>query len=488
MIELKQILPEKGVRKIYGPDNTVVTSVTADSRNAGKGSLFVAVKGSTSDGHNYISKAIEQGANTIVCQVIPENLPENICFVVVDDSSFILGELASAFYGFPSRKLKLVGITGTNGKTTTASILYKLFSDFGHKVGLISTVKYIVHNKESEASHTTPDAVSLNKLLAEMVEAGCDYCFMEVSSHAVDQKRIAGLKFTGGVFTNLTHDHLDYHKTFDEYLKAKKKFFDALDDFAFALVNIDDKRGMVMVQNTKALVKTYSLRSLAEFKARVIESHLDGMLLQINRQEMWSHLIGEFNAYNMLAVYGTAVLLSKNPSDILPLLSSYHSVQGRFEYVKSPDGALAIIDYAHTPDALSNVLKTVQQLRRAGGQIISVAGAGGNRDKTKRPVMAQVAVSFSDKVILTSDNPRNENPDDILADMFTGVPEKDRWRVMMITSRKEAIKTACMLLNPGDILLVAGKGHENYQEINGVRTHFSDREEVENAFKTRVKK
>ena len=488
MIELKQILPEKGVRKIYGPDNTVVTSVTADSRNAGKGSLFVAVKGSTSDGHNYISKAIEQGANTIVCQVIPENLPENICFVVVDDSSFILGELASAFYGFPSRKLKLVGITGTNGKTTTASILYKLFSDFGHKVGLISTVKYIVHNKESEASHTTPDAVSLNKLLAEMVEAGCDYCFMEVSSHAVDQKRIAGLKFTGGVFTNLTHDHLDYHKTFDEYLKAKKKFFDALDDSAFALVNIDDKRGMVMVQNTKALVKTYSLRSLAEFKARVIESHLDGMLLQINRQEMWSHLIGEFNAYNMLAVYGTAVLLSKNPSDILPLLSSYHSVQGRFEYVKSPDGALAIIDYAHTPDALSNVLKTVQQLRRAGGQIISVAGAGGNRDKTKRPVMAQVAVSFSDKVILTSDNPRNENPDDILADMFTGVPEQDRWRVMMITSRKEAIKTACMLLNPGDILLVAGKGHENYQEINGVRTHFSDREEVENAFKTRVKK
>lgn len=488
MVELKQILPGTGVRKIYGPDNPLVTSVTADSRKAERGSLFVAVKGSSSDGHDYISKAIEQGAGTIVCQIIPGNLPENICFVMVEDSAFALGAFASAFYDFPSNKLKLVGITGTNGKTTTASILYKLFRDFGHKVGLISTVKYIVHNKETEASHTTPDAVSLNRLLAEMVDSGCDYCFMEVSSHAVDQKRIAGLKFAGGVFTNLTHDHLDYHKTFDEYLKAKKKFFDGLDESAFALINIDDKRGMVMVQNTKARVKTYSLKSLAEFKARIIESHLDGMLLQINRQEMWSHLIGEFNAYNMLAVYGTAVLLAKNPGDILPLLSSYHSVQGRFEYVKSPDGALAIIDYAHTPDALSNVLKTIQQLRQAGGQIITVAGAGGNRDKTKRPVMAQVAVSLSDKIILTSDNPRNENPDDILADMYSGVLEKDRWRVMLITSRKEAIKTACMLLSPGDILLVAGKGHENYQEVSGVRAHFSDREEVEQAFVTRVKK
>lgn len=488
MVELNQILPVAGVRKIFGPENPLVTSVTADSRKAVKGSLFVAVKGSTSDGHDYIFRAIEQGADTIVCQVIPENLTENICFVIVDDSAFVLGELASAFYGFPSNKLKLVGITGTNGKTTTASILYKLFSDLGHKVGLISTVKYIVHNKESEASHTTPDAVSLNGLLAQMVDTGCDYCFMEVSSHAVDQKRIAGLKFAGGVFTNLTHDHLDYHKTFDEYLKAKKKFFDGLDESAFALVNIDDKRGLVMVQNTKALVKTYSLKTMAEFKARIIESHLDGMLLQINRQEMWSHLIGEFNAYNILAVYGTAILLAKNPGDVLPLLSSYHSVQGRFEYVKSSDGALAIIDYAHTPDALSNVLKTIQQLRMAGGQIITVAGAGGNRDKSKRPVMAQVAVSLSDKIILTSDNPRNENPDDILAEMYSGVLEKDRWRVMMITSRKEAIKTACMLLSPGDILLVAGKGHENYQEVNGIRTHFSDREEVEQAFIKRVKK
>ena len=396
--------------------------------------------------------------------------------------------MASAYYDFPSAKLKLVGVTGTNGKTTSVFLLYSLFRDMGHKVGLISTVKYMIHNQELEATHTTPDSISLNKLLSQMVREGCEYCFMEVSSHAVNQKRIAGLNYTGGVFTNITHDHLDYHKTFDDYLAAKKSFFDQLDENAFALVNIDDKRGRVMVQNTKAVVKTYSMLAMADFKVRIIESHFDGMMLQMDNKEVWSRLIGEFNAYNLAAVYGTAVLLGKNPSDILPLLSTYQSVDGRFEYLRSVDGALAIIDYAHTPDALSNVLKTIQQLRQPGGQVITLVGAGGNRDKTKRPVMAGVAVTNSDKVILTSDNPRHENPDDILADMMAGVDENDKWRVLVITSRKEAIKTACTLLSAGDILLVAGKGHETYQEINGVRTHFSDKEEVQNAFKTRNKK
>lgn len=488
MIYLHQILPIEGIQKITGPKNPVITSITADSRNVEKGSLFFAVKGTITDGHNFISKAIEAGASVIVCGILPVETPENVCFVLADDPSQTIGEMASAFFGFPSSKLKLIGVTGTNGKTTTVSLLFQLFRDMGHKSGLISTVKYVIHRQEFESTHTTPDPVTLNKMLSEMVNAGCEYCFMEVSSHAVDQKRIAGLKFTVGVFTNITHDHLDYHKTFDNYLLAKKKFFDALPEDAFALINVDDKHGRVMVQNTRAQVKTYAMKSVADFKARIIESHFDGMLLQLNRQEMWSHLIGEFNAYNLLAVLGTAVLLGKNPPDVLPLLSSYHSVQGRFECIKSSDGALAIIDYAHTPDALSNVLKTIQQLRQPGKQIITLVGAGGNRDKSKRPIMAGVAVSLSDKVILTSDNPRNENPDDILADMFKGVEEDDKWRVMIIASRKDAIKTACMMLSQGDILLVAGKGHETYQELNGIKTHFSDKEEVNQAFKTRLKK
>jgi UDP-N-acetylmuramoyl-L-alanyl-D-glutamate--2,6-diaminopimelate ligase len=488
MVYLNNILPKTGILGGKGPDNAAISSITSDSRNVQKDSLFFAIPGLQTDGHQYIANAIEKGASAVVCENLPKTVPGNICFVVVEDSSKAMGEMASAYYDFPSAKLKLVGVTGTNGKTTSVFLLYRLFRDMGHKVGLISTVKYMIHNQELEATHTTPDSISLNKLLSQMVREGCEYCFMEVSSHAVNQKRIAGLNYTGGVFTNITHDHLDYHKTFDDYLAAKKSFFDQLDENAFALVNIDDKRGRVMVQNTKARVKTYSMLAMAEFKVRTIESHFDGMMLQMDNKEVWSRLIGEFNAYNLAAIYGTAVLLGKNPNDILPLLSTYQSVDGRFEYLKSADGALAIIDYAHTPDALSNVLKTIQQLRQPGGQVITLVGAGGNRDKTKRPVMAKVAVTNSDKLILTSDNPRNENPDDILADMMAGVDENDKWRVLVITNRKEAIKTACTLLSAGDILLVAGKGHETYQEINGVRTHFSDKEEVQHAFKTRNKK
>lgn len=488
MVELKNILPSAGIREINGSTGVSILSVTADSRMVQKNSLFVAIKGTLTDGHQYIKKAIENGAVAVVCETRPEIVPTDICLIIADNSAKALGEIVSAFYGNPSASLKLVGVTGTNGKTTVATLLYRLFKDLGYKAGLISTVKYIVNEKEEEASHTTPDAVTLNKLLVRMVEEGCEYCFMEVSSHAVVQERIAGLNFAGGVFTNLTHDHLDYHKTFDEYLKAKKKFFDDLDKNAFALVNTDDKRGKIMIQNTRAKVNFYALKSMADFKARIIESHLEGMLLQIDRREVWSHLIGEFNAYNLLAAYGTALLLGKSQEEVLKVLSTCHSVQGRFEYVRSHDGALAIIDYAHTPDALANVLKTIHQLRQPGGQIITVAGAGGNRDKSKRPAMAGVAISLSDKLILTSDNPRNENPEDILADMFAGVTEKDQWRVMKISNRREAIKAACMLLTPGDILLVAGKGHESYQEINGIRTHFNDREEVEVAFKSREKK
>ncbi len=488
MIELINILPSTGVREINGPRNPSIDSVTSDSRTVIKNSLFVALRGTAFDGHHYINKAVEKGAVAVVCERVPENSSGEVCYIIVENSARALGEIASAFYGFPSESLKLVGITGTNGKTTTATLLYSLFKEMGHKTGLISTVKYIVNDKEEEATHTTPDAVKLNKLLARMVAEGCNYCFMEVSSHAVDQERIAGLRFAGAVFTNLSHDHLDYHKTFDNYLKAKKKFFDGLDKEAFALVNTDDKRGKIMVQNTQARINTYALKSVAGFKARIMESHLDGMLLQIDHKEMWSHFIGEFNAYNLLAVYGTAILLGKKQEEILPLLSKCPSVKGRFEYVKSHDDALAIIDYAHTPDALANVLRTIHRLRKPGARIITISGAGGNRDKTKRPAMAGVAVSLSDKLILTSDNPRNENPEDIMEDMFAGIAEKDQWRVLKISNRREAIKTACNMLSPGDILLVAGKGHENYQEVNGVKSHFSDREEVEQAFKSREKK
>lgn len=487
MIALKKILPSKGIRCITGPQNPVITAITSDSRTVIAGSMFFAVKGTNTDGHDFILNAIEAGATCIVCNEPPVYLSEKTTIVLVDDSSSTLGETASAFYGFPSKQLKLVGVTGTNGKTTTVSLLYQLFKKLGYKTGLISTVIYIIDNIEFEAQYTTPDATSLNKMLSQMVIAGCEYCFMEVSSHAVDQKRIAGLSFTGGVFTNITHDHLDYHKTFDNYLLAKKQFFDSLQNGSFALVNIDDKRGRIMVQNTNAKIYTYSLKSMSNFKARIIESHSDGMLLQIDKQEIWSSLIGEFNAYNLLAVFGVAILLEKNQEEVLPLLSLCKPVSGRFEYIQSPDGALGIIDYAHTPDALLNVLKTIRQFRRSGSQIITITGAGGNRDKAKRPLMAGVAVALSDKVILTSDNPRNENPEDILTDMYRGVEEKDKSRVLVVSSRKDAIKTACMMLHSGDILLVAGKGHETYQEIAGIKSHFSDWEEVQEAFNLRVK-
>jgi UDP-N-acetylmuramoyl-L-alanyl-D-glutamate--2,6-diaminopimelate ligase len=445
--------------------------------------MFIATRGTQTDGHNYIQSSIEKGARAILCEEIPAQTNNNVTYIQVADSSEALGYVASAFYGEPSSKLKLVGVTGTNGKTTTVTLLYRMSQQLGYKSGLISTVKYYVHNREVEATHTTPDAIQLNKLMSEMVDEGCEFCFMEVSSHSVIQHRISGLHFTGGVFSNLTHDHLDFHKTFDEYRKAKQLFFDGLPKEAFALVNIDDRNGLIMVQNSKATVKTYALKSMADFKCKVIESHFDGMSLIMDGTEVWTHFIGEFNAYNLSAVYGASVLLGHKKDDILKILSSLTSVSGRFEYQKSATGITAIVDYAHTPDALENVLRTINQIRSGNEQVITVVGAGGDRDRTKRPIMAKVSAELSDKVILTSDNPRSEVPEEIIAEMNVGVPLDQKKKVISITDRKEAIRTACMLAKKGDIILVAGKGHENYQEVKGVKHHFDDKEVIAEEFK-----
>jgi UDP-N-acetylmuramoyl-L-alanyl-D-glutamate--2,6-diaminopimelate ligase len=440
------------------------------------GSLFVAVSGTQNDGHAFITKAIENGAIAIVCEKLPENLTDNITWINVNDSAEALGFIAANFFDNPSQKLKLVGITGTNGKTTTVTLLFRLFRALGYKCGLISTVVYCVEDKTYESTHTTPDQIVLNSLLAEMIHEGCSYCFMEVSSHSLAQKRIAGLKFTGGIFSNITHDHLDYHITFDNYIKTKKLLFDSLDKKAFALINVDDRNGKIMIQNTKAMVKTYAMRSVADFKVKVIESHFDGMQLNLDGAEVWTHLIGEFNAYNLLAVYSTAILLNQNKEEVLKHLSDFREVSGRFETIRSKSGIIAIVDYAHTPDALVNVLKTINQIRKGNEQLITVVGAGGNRDKTKRPIMAKVCTDNSDKVIITSDNPRFEKPEDIIRDMVAGVTEEHKKRMITITDRREAIKAAVMLAKPSDIILVAGKGHENYQEIKGVKHHFDDKE------------
>jgi UDP-N-acetylmuramoyl-L-alanyl-D-glutamate--2,6-diaminopimelate ligase len=468
--------------ELIGNDSQVIKRIVFDSRVATKNDLFAALVGTAHDGHQYITDVVKNGCKCILCEKVPDSLPENVTVIKVTDSHTALGQIASNFYDSPSSKFKLVGITGTNGKTSIATLLHRLFTQLGFKAGLLSTVRNLIGEEQVDATHTTPDSVSLNYLMGEMAKAGCDYVFMEVSSHAIDQNRIAGLDFDGGVFTNITHDHLDYHKTFDEYIKAKKLFFDKLPKDAFALINTDDKHAKVMVQNTQAKVNTYSLHHISDFKAKLIESHFDGTMLTINKTEVWTQLIGQFNSSNLLAVYGVAILLGQNHHEILKELSSLKTVDGRFEYLQSNTGVTAIIDYAHTPDALLNVLSTINTIRQGKGQLISVVGAGGNRDKTKRPEMAQIASEASDKLILTSDNPRNEDPQSIIDDMLKGVETHRRQRVISIVDRREAIRTACMMAKSGDIILVAGKGHETYQEVRGIKTHFNDKEVVAEFF------
>lgn len=475
---LKDLLRGIRVTETIGREETEISGVAIDSRKIAKGGLFVAMKGTQVDGHKFIPKAIELGAAAILCENLPDNLEEGVAYVVVPDTEDIVGEVATRFYGNPSEKLKLVGVTGTNGKTTIATLLYNMFRKFGHKCGLLSTVCNYIEEEAIPADHTTPDPIELNELLARMVEAGCEYAFMECSSHAIAQKRIGGLKFAGGIFTNLTRDHLDYHKTFENYRNAKKAFFDGLPKSAFAITNADDRNGLVMTQNTKAVVKTYSTRSAADFKARILECHFEGMYLEIDNREVGVQFIGKFNVSNLLAVYGAAVMLGKHPEDILLVMSTLHSVSGRLEPIHSPEGYTAVVDYAHTPDALENVLNAIHEVLNGKGQVITVCGAGGNRDKGKRPLMAQEAVKQSDKVIFTSDNPRFEEPQDIIDDMLAGLNDHQKRKVLTIVDRKEAIRTACMLAGKGDVVLIAGKGHEDYQEVKGVKHHFDDKEVV----------
>lgn len=475
---LKELLHAIPVIDYRGSLETEVSSLCLDSRKAAKGSMFVAVRGHQTDGHLFVGKAIELGASVVLVEELPEDIKEDVVYVLVGDSAYALGVVASTFYGNPSSKIKLVGVTGTNGKTTVATLLFNLFTKLGFHVGLLSTVQNQIGDRVVEATHTTPDPISLNFLLKEMVDDGCDYCFMEVSSHAIVQQRIAGLKFAGGIFTNITHDHLDFHGTFATYIKAKKKFFDDLDRYSFALTNIDDKNGMVMLQNTFAHKKTYGLHQMADFKAKILESHFDGMLLQIDGQEVWVKLVGDFNAYNLLAVYGASILLEQETVKVLMALSEITGAEGRFDTMKSTTGVVAIVDYAHTPDAVENVLETIGALRRPGQQILTVLGCGGDRDKTKRPEMAEVAARLSDKVVLTSDNPRTEDPGTIIREMEVGVPTDKKKNVFSITDRREAIRAAFHLAQPGDVILVAGKGHEKYQDINGVKNHFDDKEEL----------
>ena len=468
--------------KTVGSADIQIDNIQFDSRKVEAGSLFVATKGSAADGHQYIPTAIEKGAVAVVCEELPVDFLPNVTYIKVDNSSDALGRMASAWYGFPSSKMILVGVTGTNGKTTIATLLYQLFRELGHKSGLLSTVCNYVDDVAVEATHTTPDALALNELLAQMVDAGCEYAFMEVSSHSVDQRRIAGLQFDGGVFTNITRDHIDYHLTFENYLKAKKQFFDELSSEAFALTNADDKNGLVMLQNSKAKKYTYSLRSMADFKTRILEHGFEGMLLDMNDREVNVSFIGKFNASNLSAVFGTAVLLGQDEIEVLRIISSLHSVSGRFETLHSPAGFTAIVDYAHTPDALTNVIDTINQILQGNGRLITVVGCGGNRDKGKRPMMAREAVNGSWKAILTSDNPRFEEPQDILNDMLAGLDVVDKAKSLTIVDRREAIRTACALAQPGDVVLVAGKGHEDYQIIQGVKHHFDDKEVVRECF------
>lgn len=476
MAELKDILYKVSITSASGDMNIGITSVCFDSRLAKSGSLFVAIKGTLSDGHLFISAAIASGAVAVVCEKLPDELTEKITYVTVKDSAHSLGIIANNFYENPSAKIRLCGVTGTNGKTTVATLLFKLFTSLGNKCGLLSTVENRIGDKVITATHTTPDPIRTNELLVQMIAEGCEYCFMEVSSHAVDQGRIEGLRFVGGIFTNITHDHLDYHRTFESYIRAKKGFFDGLPADAFALVNVDDKRGMVMVQNTKARKFTYGLKKMADYKARIITNSIEGLELEIGNRSVWFKLIGDFNAYNLIAVYAAATLLNADQESALMRLSSLTSASGRFEIVMPGSRFTAIVDYAHTPDAIKNVLETIAQLRTGQEQVISVIGCGGNRDKTKRPLMAAIACKYSDKVILTSDNPRDEDPMDIIREMQKGVGPTEARKTLIMADREEAIKTACMMAKEKDIVLVAGKGHETYQEIKGVKHPFDDKE------------
>lgn len=475
---LKDILYNVALTTVSGDMNVEIGSICFDSRESEQGCLFVAVRGTQVDGHEYIERAIDNGAVAVICQDMPKKPSKGVAYVVTEDSARALGVVSSNFYGNPSKRLKLVGITGTNGKTTVATLLYRVFRDMGYNTGLLSTVSNYINGEELDATHTTPDAVQINALLQEMVGAGCTHVFMEVSSHAIEQERIAGLHFTGAVFMNISHDHLDYHKTFESYINAKKKLFDGLPGSAFALVNLDDKRGQVMLQNTKARHNTFGLKFLTDFKARIVTNSLQGLELDVDGREAWFQLIGKFNAYNILAVYAVGVLLEEDNDEILLRLSSVSAAPGRFERVDAGSSIIAIVDYAHTPDALENVLQTIDGFRTGNEQVISLVGCGGNRDKQKRPVMASIAVKWSDKVIFTDDNPRDEESADIIKDMQAGVGKGYTRKTLVIPDRREAIKTACSMARPGDILLIAGKGHENYQEIKGVKYPFDDKKIV----------
>lgn len=469
-------------RLVLPKDEIEVKSVNIDSRLVEAGGMFIAIKGTQADGHAYIQSAEEKGATAIVCENIPEKQSPNVAYIVVADAQAVAGKIATTFYGNPSQQLRLVGVTGTNGKTTIATLLYELFREMGHKCGLLSTVCNYIDGKAYPSTHTTPDAISLNSLLAQMVDAGCEYAFMEVSSHALAQERVGGLEFAGGIFTNLTRDHMDFHETMENYLKAKKSFFDNLPRNAFAITNLDDKNGPVMVQNCRGDVKSYSTRTMGDYKARLVETHLDGMILEFNNREFSTLLTGRFNISNLLAIYGAAVELGKDPEEVLRVMSTLRPVSGRFETLHSPDGVSAIVDYAHTPDALKNVLGTINEVLRGRGNVITVVGAGGNRDKGKRPIMAVEAVKGSNRVILTSDNPRFEEPQDIINDMLAGLNDEQRKNVISIVDRKEAIRTACALAQKGDVILVAGKGHEDYQDVKGVKHHFDDKEIIREIF------
>lgn len=482
-MKLSELIKNIQYTQIVLPKEEVdVTGVNIDSRNVKPGDMFVAVRGTQVDGHQFIAAAEEKGAVAIVCDTMPEHLHPQKTYIKIANTQSFAGQLATTFYGKPSEKMKLVGVTGTNGKTTIATLLYELFSEMGHKCGLISTVCNYINGTPYPATHTTPDAISLNRLLGEMADSGCEYAFMEVSSHALAQERVGGLRFAGGIFTNLTRDHMDFHETMENYLKCKKSFFDTLPRDAFALTNIDDKNGPVMVQNTRADIRKYSTRTLGDYKARIIETHLDGMILEFNNREFATPLTGRFNVSNLLAIFGAAVELGKEPDEVLRVLSTLKPVSGRFETLHSPAGAAAIVDYAHTPDAIKNVLGTVNEVLRGRGNIITVVGAGGNRDKGKRPLMAQEAVKGSNKVIITSDNPRFEEPQDIINDMLAGLTEEQKRNVLSIVDRKEAIRTACALAQKGDVVVVAGKGHENYQDVKGVKHHFDDKEVIKEIF------
>lgn len=482
-MKLSELLKDFRLLEVRGDLETEITDVNIDSRSVGKGDLFVALKGTKVDGHAFVGSALERGAAAVlVCDAVQADIPSGAVFVRVEDTEAAIGPVATRCYGNPSERLKLVGVTGTNGKTTIATLLYHLFRGFGYKCGLCSTVCNYIDGKELPTEHTTPDAVTLNRLLGQMADAGCEYVFMECSSHAIHQKRIGGLRFAGALFTNLTRDHLDYHRTFDNYRDAKKAFFDGLSEDAFALVNADDRNGMVMVQNTKALVRTYSVRTAADFKGSIVEESMEGMLLNVDGREVSVHFVGRFNVSNLLAVYGAAVLMGHEPAEVLRVLSGLRPVNGRFETIRSPQGVIAVVDYAHTPDALENVLAAIGEVLRGRGRIITVCGAGGNRDKGKRPLMAREAVRRSDRVVVTSDNPRFENPEVIIDDMLEGLDAEQMRKVVRIVNRREAIRAAVMMAAPGDVILVAGKGHEPYQDIEGVKHHFDDHEEIRAAF------